>query len=171
MNLAENRQRKRIRLSDYDYSQNGVYFITICTHNRELLFGNVGADSISALMITDIFNETINQYPNVHCPSYVIMPNHIHAVIVIENEMQQVRADMESAPTASLSDIVQSFKRHTTIEYIKMVKQGVLKPFNGKVWQRSFYDHVVRNYDDFLDICKYIDDNPRKWKEDELYRQ
>jgi REP element-mobilizing transposase RayT len=154
-------KRKKIRLKDFDYSQNNAFFITICTHNRKTLFDTVGADSISARLIDDIFRKIIEQYPNVYCPKYVVMPNHFHAIIVMN------RADMESAPT--LSEVVQAFKRYSTIEYIKLVKMGVLPAFKKQIWQRSFYDHVIRNEQDYLDIWKYIDENPLIWREDELY--
>ncbi|HWS30520.1 MAG TPA: transposase [Clostridia bacterium] len=113
-------------------------------------------------MIDDIFQKTIEQYPNVHCPKYVVMPNHLHAILVMD------RAGMESAPT--LSEVVQSFKRHSTIEYIKLVKGGVLPAFEKRIWQRTYYDHVIRNEQDYQEIWKYIDENPLKWQEDELYK-
>lgn len=119
-------KRKSNRLQGYDYSKNGAYFVTICTHNRKILFGDVGADSISARMIDTVFNQTIKQYPYIECPKYVIMPNHFHAIIIIN------RADMESAPT-TISEIVQSFKRQSTIEYINLVKQGLLPPFKKHI--------------------------------------
>ena len=122
-----------MRLPEYDYSQNGAYFITICTQNREKLFGNVGADSISARMISDIFEKTISEYKDVNCPIYVVMPNHFHAIITIEKDYCLKgfeRADIESAPT--ISEVVQSFKIHSTIEYIKLVKQGLAQPFEKR---------------------------------------
>lgn len=154
-------KRKPNRLKRFDYSTNGAYFVTICTKNKQCIFGSVGADSISARMIDSIFIKTINEYPNVYSPKYVIMPNHFHAIIVID------RADMESAPT--VSEVIQSFKRQTTIEYIKLVKTGVLPPFDKAIWQRSFYDHIIRNENDYNEIWQYIDHNPQQWKEDKFY--
>ena len=154
--------RKRLRLQNFDYSTSGAYFITICTKDRENLFGPVGADSISARMIEKTFLEIIDKYNGVDSPIYVVMPNHFHAIITI------LRADMESAPT--LSEIVQSFKRYSTIEYTKMVKKGILPPFNKQIWQRSFYDHVIRNQHDYENIVKYIYENPMRWEYDQLYR-
>ncbi|MBR1954426.1 MAG: transposase [Clostridia bacterium] len=156
-------QRKTLRLQNFDYSTCGAYFITICTKNRKKLFAPVGADSISARMVERIFLKTIEQYPGVECPIYVVMPNHFHAIIVIS------RADMESAPT--LPQIVQSFKRYSTIEYVKMVKDGILPPFDKQIWQRSFYDHVIRNQDDYEEIYKYIYENPMKWEFDSLFAE
>ena len=154
-------ERKQLRLKQWDYASNGAYFITICTKDRKCLFGPVGADSISARMIDKTFNEIINQYHNVYCSKYVIMPNHFHAIIHIE------RADMESAPT--ISRIIQEFKRYSTIEYIKLVKHNILPPFEKQLWQRSYYDHIIRNQQDYEDAWNYIDGNPLKWQDDELF--
>ena len=76
---------------------------------------------------------------------------------------------IESAPT--VSEIVQSFKRYSTIEYIKMVKEGLLPAFDKQIWQRSFYDHVIRNSDDYRECAKYIKDNPARWYYDKLYNE
>ena len=161
-------KRKSHHLQGYDYSQNGAYFITICTHQRKMLFGPnrapVGADSISARMVKKIFSETIARYQSVSSPIFVVMPNHFHAIIVLG-----ARADMESAPT--VSDIIRDFKRQTTIEYIKLVKSGLAAPFDGKLWQRSFYDHVIRNQQDFDEIYRYISENPTRWEFDKFYSE
>ena len=153
--------RKIIRLQNYDYSANGAYFITICTHNKEHLFGTVGADSISARMVKKVYGEIIGKYDNVSSPISVVMPNHFHSIIIIE------RNDTEVVP--SISKIVQEFKRYTTCEYIKLVKNGILKPFDKRIWQRSFYDHIIRNENDFNEIWMYIQNNPLKWQEDCYY--
>ena len=156
-------KRKNIRLKEYDYSQNGAYFITICTKDRQSLFGSVGADSISARTITTTFENTIKQYAGISAPIFVVMPNHFHAIIMIE------RADMESAPT--ISDVVQAFKRYSTVEYSKLVHQGMLPPYDKQVWQRGFYDHIIRNQSDYDEIYRYIENNPVQWEQDELYTQ
>ena len=154
-------KRKSPRIPGYDYSTNGAYFITVCTYEKKQLFGSIGADSISARMVERTFLETIQKYDNVKSPVYVVMPNHFHAIIQIE------RADMDSAPT--ISQIIQSFKRYSTVEYIKLVNENKLPRFDGKVWQRSFHDHVVRGEKDYLEIWNYIEGNPSKWEEDCFY--
>ena len=164
-------KRKNIRLKNYDYSQNGAYFITVCTKDRRHFWGEiaVGADSISARMklnnagqmIDKILRVTITEFSNIRMSMYVIMPNHILMIIEI------ARADMESAPTISV--IVQSFKRNTTIKYIDGVKSGIYKPFNKNIWQRGYHDHIIRNEDEYLKIWQYIDENPFKWAEDKYY--
>ena len=162
-NEKERPKRKRNRLKHYDYSKPGAYFITICTKDRKMLFAPVGADSISARMVERTFLETIQQYNGVDSPIYVVMPNHFHAIITIS------RADMESAPT--ISQIIQSFKRYSTIEYAKMVKEGIVPPFEKQIWQRSFHDHVIRDRRDYEKIAKYIHENPIKWQYDCFYTQ
>ena len=74
---------------------------------------------------------------------------------------------MESAPT--ISQIIQAFKRLSTIEYIKLVNENALPPFDGKVWQRSFHDHVIRGEQDYLKIWEYIENNPKQWELDCFY--
>ena len=166
------KQRKELRLREYDYSGNGAYFVTICTQNREKLFARpeihaesipqngeesfsaVGADSISARIIRRTFAHVINEHPNVSCPRYVIMQDHFHALVVLE------RADTGSAPT--LPYLIQAFKRFSTLEYTKAVKAGLLPPYDKRIWQRGYYEHVIRSYDDFLDCWTYIENNPLK---------
>lgn len=168
-------KRKIIRLQNFDYSSNGAYFVTICTKDRKDLFAPAGAVSnvskanlelseakyISTRMIERTFLETINQYDGVDSPIFVVMPNHFHAIITIS------RTDAESTPT--VSEILQSFKRYSTVEYIKLVKDGVVPPFDKQLWQRSFYDHIIRNRHDYDEIYKYIYENPTNWIFDELY--
>lgn len=176
--------RKQIRLKDYDYSQEGYYFITICTQNRKQLLSkiindfepqkntkHVGADSISALnvkltnigrMFEKIYLNLEKEFVNIKLHDYILMPNHIHGIIEIFE-----RADMESAPT--INKIIQSFKRHTTIEYIKGVKLGIYKSFDKRIWQRNYYEHIIRNEKEYLLIKQYIQNNPINWEKDKYY--
>lgn len=156
-------QRKAIRLPGYDYSENGAYFVTMCTYNRKPLFGDVGADLVSAQSVEAVLLETVRSFEGFSCPKYVIMPNHIHAIIMIE------RADTRSAPT--LMDFVRVFKSKTTVVYTQLVREGKLPAFEKQIWQRSFYDHVIRNERDYEEIWRYIDENPLKWKLDRFYTE
>lgn len=135
-------KRKKMLLDGYDYLSCRIYFVTLCTHNRECVF--IGGDSISSRMIDDIWNKMISQFSNIDCPKYVIMRNHFHAIVVIDG------ANMEYAP--KVSDVIQSFKRHTTVEYIKLVKQNMLPPFEKQIWQRSFHDHIIRDEQEYQKI-------------------
>lgn len=153
--------RKRLRLAEHDYSGNGAYFITVCTHNKVKLFGDVGGNSCAAQMICDMFEQTLSRYPQVSCPKYVVMPNHFHALVCIDT--------MDNTSPATVADVMRSFKSRPTVEYIRLVKEGKAPPFEGKVWQRSYYDHVIRNERDFQEVWKYIEENPIKWQLDEMY--
>ncbi|MEY8798367.1 transposase [Francisella philomiragia] len=198
------KNRKNLRLKNYDYSSNGAYFVTIGVNNRECLFGNILDSQMclndAGLMIDEIYRDLENKFTNIQCGEYVIMPNHFHCVIHICNDgyrmneraniefaptngntrSVQNRDDIESSPTkvpvgvesistrVSLSQIVQTFKRQTTIEYINGVKTKNWQPFDKCLWQRNYYEHIIRNEKSYNEIIKYIQLNPLKWELDEL---
>ncbi len=168
-------KRKQIRLKDYVYSNNGAYFVTVCAKDKENLFGYVdteavGADSIrpeefeykSYLSATGktvkIAIESINtHYPYVCVDKYVIMPNHIHLLIVIHDTNHNHNdGRIISAPTDS--------KKCLEI-IIGQMKRWVSKQAGFSVWQKSYYDHIVRNQEDYFEAWSYIDSNPRLWLE------
>lgn len=165
-------KRKSIRLKDYDYSSNGAYFITVCTKDKKNLFGCivakvVGADNIRPNEIeykthlsemgktvkTAIESISIH-YSYVSIEKYVIMPNHIHLLILIKGIDSDGR--IISAPTDS--------KKRLEI-VIGQMKRWVSKQIGFSVWQKSFYDHIIRTENDYLDAWSYIDSNPRLWLE------
>lgn len=156
-------KRKPMRLYGFDYSMNGSYFITVCTKDRRALFGPLGARTAAARMVERTFLETVNRYEGIATPIYVVMPNHFHAIITV------ARADTGSAPT--VSEVVQSFKRHSTVAYGGLVKEGLALPYEKQLWQRSFYDHIIRNDDDYFETYKYIEENPLQWQLDKLYTE
>jgi len=178
--------RRSIRLKDYDYSQKGLYFVTICTQNKKCLFGKI----IDNKMILNIAGEMVNKiwleipkiFPNTKLHEYIIMPNHFHTIIEIVGadsiSAHNVKgAEIDSAPTVlvgvggdvSLPKIIQTFKRYTTIEYIKMVNQNILPPFEKRIWQRNYYEHIIRSEKSFEKISEYIINNPLKWELDKYY--
>ena len=155
-------KREKNRLENYDYSQNGAYFITLCTHNRQNLFilegDRVGNDlcvvpPLQNEIILKWIKETESKFQNIKFEKYVIMPDHIHFIINIT----------ERHAGRSLRDIMQFFKTMTTNDYIKNVKNGKLKSFDKKLWQKSYYDHIIRNQDDYNEKWEYIENNPKKW--------
>lgn len=169
MNLPK---RKSIRLKNYDYSSSGAYFVTVCTKNRENLFGCIKSETVGADIIRQKESEHITQlteigrtvkaaiesisihYPNVCVDNYVIMPDHIHLLIIINYTDQGGR--ILSAPT-------EHRKRLEII--IGQMKRWVSKHVGFPVWQKSFYDHIIRTENDYLDAWSYIDSNPRLWLE------
>ncbi|AJI47896.1 transposase [Francisella philomiragia] len=180
------KNRKNLRLKYYDYSSNGAYFVTICVNNRECLFGDIIDGQMclndAGLMIDEIYHDLENKFANIQCGEYVIMPNHFHCVIHICNDGYRMneRANIEFAPTkvpvgvesistrVSLSQIIQTFKRQTTIEYINGVKTKNWQSFDKRLWQRNYYEHIIRNEKSYNEIIKYIQLNPLKWELDEL---
>ena len=155
-------KRKNIRLKGYDYSSCGYYFITVCTHQRQCLFSMsfVGNDlrvvpekTPQNLMIEKWINELQNKF-YVTIDKYVIMHDHIHLILIIDTERHAGR---------SLPDIMQWFKTMTTNEYIKLVRNGMIKPFNKKLWQKSYYEHIIRDDRDYEEIAEYIMNNPLKY--------
>ena len=168
MNLPK---RKSTRLKGYDYSQNGAYFITICTHNRKCLFSNiVGAiHELPENKLTrygEIVKETIEILPdrfNVLIPKYVIMPNHIHLIIEICNDNEE-RAIRESPLQYNRSIIDKS------VGFLKMnVSKKIHNECYDKIWQRSYHDHIIRGEKDYQKIWEYIDINALKWEKDCFY--
>ena len=159
------KQRKIIRLKDYNYSQNGYYFITIRTYRKICLFGYIKDEiiqnNIAGKMIEKWYLKIKSKYTNIKCHEYIIMPNHAHFIIEIRNK---------SLPNGhvgpSLQTMMQWFKTMTTNEYINMVKQNIAPRFNGKLWQKSFYDHIIRNDEALNRIRKYILNNPSNWNND-----
>jgi len=157
-------KRKTNRLIEYDYSQNGAYFVTICAHDKQCIFGEIagGAGNARPQMILSeigcIVDKVINKissiYDAVSVDKYVIMPNHVHLLIMI-NDCGRPMA----APT--ISTIVNQFKGYIT----KVVGARIARP----LWQKLFYDHIIRNQNDYAKIWEYIDTNPDKWHEDKYF--
>ena len=164
-------KRKPTRLNGYDYSQNGAYFITICTHNRKCLFSNiVGAiHELPENQLTrygEIVKDIIEILPgrfNVSIPKYVIMPNHVHLIIEICNDNEE-RAIRESPLQYNRSIIDKS------VGFLKMnVSKKIHNEYSDKIWQRSYHDHIIRGEKDYRKIWEYIDTNAIKWEKDCFY--
>lgn len=171
--MKELPQRKATRLQGFDYSQNGAYFVTICTKDRKNLFweshantqivtwNSVGANCVRPqnLPLSSVGKIVAHQlekwhstYDDVYLYAYVIMPNHLHIII---NILPRKNGRPQDAPTLS--------------RMIKQFKGSVSKTVGETIWQRSFYDHVIRGKEDFEKIQEYVCGNPYKWQEDSLY--
>lgn len=164
--MAEQPKRKPQRLQRFDYSQNGAYFITICTQNRLSLFCDIVDNHIQINRAGEMVEERLLNISNnvISVEKYCIMPNHVHAILSIVGD----GTTQGSFPT-TISEVVQRFKTITTKLYINGVKNGEYPTFDKKIWQKSFHDHVIRNEQDYLEVWKYIDENPLKWEEDCFY--
>lgn len=177
--------RRSIRLKGYDYSQLGFYFITICVQNREHLFGHI---ENGKMVLNDagrmVENEWLNipqRFKNVVLHEYIVMPNHFHCIVEMvetkpvgatlvvdpnKNGHPQGDAPTENIPT--VGDIVGAFKSITTVNYISSVKDNDWKPFHNKLWQRNYYEHIIRNEQAYQNISQYIISNPKNWDNDTL---
>ena len=159
-------QRKKLRLEGYDYSQSGWYFITVCTKDRIPHFcrgaqcapvgefppySDVGEAAKCAIEQISV------HYPEVKVDKYVIMPNHIHMILVIDGEERRTLC----APTSPVS----------IPRVVKAMKEAVTKTIGYSVWHRSYHDHIIRSEEDYLNIWTYIDTNPAKWTEDCYYKE
>ena len=144
-------QRKRTRLKEYDYSTNTYYFITICVNHWTSVFGSIHSESMTLNSYGKIIVKHLlslnERFKSVEIDYYVIMPNHIHFILILDSEENGT----------SISNIIGSFKSLTTVE---LHKSG-LKEFK---WQRSFYDRIIRNESELYNIRNYIDLNPLKWE-------
>ncbi len=155
--------RRSIRLKKYDYSQAGAYFVTICTQNRESPLDNFAARS----MVQKWWDKLPTKFTEIQTDEFVIMPNHIHGIIFITPEGQSHGTAPTSLREPTLGKIMQWFKTMTTNEYIKAIRKNQVEPFSERLWQRNYYEHVIRNENDLNDIRQYIINNPTNWEEDE----
>ena len=167
--------RKSIRVPGFDYTQNGAYFITVCSHNNEHLFGQIvdckmDQNSFGRL-VEEEWKLTGSKRDNVELDYYCIMPNHFHGIILILNEQSEYLASRErksaayqSIRSGSLSSIVRAFKSATT----KRINE--LRNSRGdRVWQRNYWERILRNENELMRCRKYIVNNPLKWELDEYY--
>ena len=160
--------RKLPRLKEYDYSTPGAYFVTICTHSKKCLFGKIvsgdyiGEAYLQYSPIGEIARRCLldieSHYENVTLDNWVIMPNHIHILIRITE-----RTNPFPTTNFDVPNIIGKYKAS--------VSRAVGNAFmhSGKLWQSSFYDHIIRNDEDYRNIWQYISGNPSKWMDDCFY--
>jgi REP element-mobilizing transposase RayT len=172
--------RRSIRLPGYDYSQAGSYFVTICAQDRECLFGDVVDGRVvlndAGWMAQIVWDELTEHYPDMQLDEYVVMrmPNHFHGIVILVGAplvgaLSQEQRAGTTAPTTvapTLGNIIGAYKPITTDQYVASVKQHGWPPFNRRVWQRNYYEHVVRDDDELDRIREYIATNPARWEHD-----
>jgi len=167
--------RRSIRLPGFDYARPGAYFVTICTQDCQCLFGQIrdGQMIVNEIgrMIARWWEELPRKFPSVTLNESIMMPNHFHGILILQ---QQVGADLCVRPIqkgahtgAPLHRIVQWFKTMTTNEYVRGVKEEKWPPVRHRLWQRNYYEHVIRTEDEWNEIRTYIAENPLKWELDE----
>ena len=151
--------RRSIRLKGYDYSQLGGYYITLVAQNREHFFGGIFEGKVvlndAGKMIQLSWQNLPNRFSNIELDERVIMPNHLHGIINIVKQ-----------ESVSIADVVGAFKSITTHEYILGVKNSGWPPFEKRLWQRNYWEHIIRNEKELDRIREYIINNPIKWQAD-----
>ena len=161
-------KRKSNRLKGYSYSQNGIYFLTLCVKDKKCLLGRiVGGGDLDAPymilseygMITEKYIQSVNQaYKNISVMNYVIMPNHIHLIVEIYSD-DGIYGD--SKKTSPANDDIPVM--------VSALKKFINKEIGLNIWQRSYHDHIVRSESAFNTIWEYVEENPARWKKDCFY--
>ncbi len=157
-------RRKQIRMPEYNYSSEGLYFITICTQNRQCILSHINytSNSLEANLellpfgkITEKYINSINDtYDDIKITDYVIMPNHVHFICSILVGKSDSKT---SSANKRLPSLISTFKRFINNEC------------NKKIWQRNYYEHIIRNEKDYIKILEYIKENPYNWKKDTYF--
>jgi len=158
-------KRKSVRIPEYDYSRNGAYFVTICVDKMQKVLSKIegGMEPVGAnivrpkltqigKIVDNAIKEIPNNYKDIFIDIYAIMPNHIHLIIRIDGDGRTM-----FAPTIS--------------RIIKQLKGVVTKQIGKPIWQKSFYEHIIRNEADYSEIWQYIENNPLKWELDKYYEE
>lgn len=156
--------RRSIRLRGQDYATPGAYFVTICVQGRGCLFGAIADGTLiqsqSGEMVYSTWASMPQRFPTIRLDVSVVMPNHFHAIIVLGE------VDADATP---LGDIVGAFKSLTTNAYIRSVRESGWAPFDQRLWQRNYYEYIIRDDAGLTRIRDYIQMNPASWEADQLH--
>lgn len=177
--------RRSIRLKGYDYSQPADYFVTICVQRRECLFGQIANGEMLpnevGRMIERWWAKLADKFPSIEKDVYVVMPNHFHGIVMIKRQdgpPADVGAVLRGRPgparmpghphggAPALGDMMDWFKTMTTNDYIRGVKERGWTPFQRRLWQRGYYEHIVRGEQELDRIREYVATNPARWEQD-----
>ena len=193
--MSELPQRKDNRLKRFDYSSNMAYFITICCRDRKALLSKiVGGDACDAprvalskcgMIVRQYLRKMDQQYDNIFIDHSVIMPNHIHLILIVSSTDDPSEYDKNvrvgyfgtsqaSSPTNSDTRKILSSSEHRQHEivpkFVSLLKRYINRDVGYNIWQRGYYDHIIRNEDDYRNTWHYISNNPAHWAEDLYYQ-
>ena len=190
-NNPKKHRRRSLRLKEYDYTQAGAYYVTIVLQNRLCLFGEIVNTEMQLNKAGEVAHRVWealpDRFPMITIDTFVIMPNHLHGIIIINPSITvgaglvpaqspdpesavgaglvpaQSTDPLVPAQPAALGDIIGAYKSLTTVEYTRGVKTMKWTPFPRRLWQRNYYEHVIRNDDALRHIREYIIHNPGQW--------
>lgn len=160
-----NANRQRIRLQHYDYTNNGYYFITICCINRLPLLGHICDDKMilneCGKITHDTWRDSENKRKNIKLHNFIIMPNHMHAIIEIKEQLENIHQGKFISQSNTIGSIIRGYK--------SSVSSQLKHIFNHSVWQKNYYEHIIRNEQSYQMISEYIQNNPLLWEQDRFY--
>ena len=166
------RDRYRIestRLKNYDYSQNGAYFITICTNKRVNFLGEIIDSKLSetkqSKICIECWNDLSNHYPNCILDEFIVMPNHVHGIVIIDNFKINIQPN-DNQKNHSVSEIIRAFKPFSS----RRINE-YQNTYGLSIWQSRFHDHIIRDEESLNKIRQYIINNPSNWAPDELFAE
>ena len=159
--------RRSIRLQGYDYSQAGMYFVTLCTRNRECLFGEIVDETMRlnpvGQIVADSWAWLAQRYEHVELDEWVVMPNHLHGIVVINDHC---KGGSRTAPTKPIGRLIGAYKTVSTKQANTFRQTPWLL-----LWQRNYWERIVRDEAELLSIQEYICNNPAQWTQDKLHPQ
>ncbi len=161
--MSSSPKRKSIRLKEYDYSQPGAYFVTICSKDHGNAFGTIAGTRFRLNQYGNIVAGCIVSLPN-HFPwatmdTFVIMPNHIHCIIILEHDAPQVS---DLLPSGSVLGRIVGYLKYQSSKQINSIHNTP----GETIWQRNYYEHIIRNEEELRRVRQYIEDNPARWAND-----
>ena len=163
MHNTDESSRRSIRLNGYDYSRSGCYYFTVCAQDRIHRFGEVVSATVrlnaAGRMVVAVWESLPARFPTLDLDTFVVMPDHLHDILWIQHpEVADSRV-----VGVSLGSVVGAFKSLVTTEYMAGVRDGRWKPFSGKLFERNYYEHIVRTDESLELIREYILTNPARW--------
>ncbi len=166
--------RRSIRLPEYDYAAPGFYFVTLCVHGRLPLLGAIADGTVhlnaAGRMVEEWYHRCAEHFPDIECLEMVVMPNHFHCIWHNTGIDADANHTLSGEHTGSpLQRVVQWFKTMTTNAYIRGVEQHGWPTFDTRLWQRNYYEHIIRDQQSYEEIVTYILENPLRWHDDKLY--
>lgn len=171
---TQHRRRRSLRLKNYNYAQAGAYFVTLCTQNRESLFGEIinGVMRLNTIgrIVVDQWHAIPHRFADVELDEFVVMPNHIHGIFVIVGAPLAGALDRATARVApTVGDIVGAYKSLCVHHGLEWIKQNEPNRILGQLWQRNYWEHIVRNEPELHRIREYTRNNPAQWELDQLH--
>jgi len=157
--------RRSIRLEGYDYSQGGAYFVTLCTHGRQPLFGQVVGETMTLNLVGTVVEQCWRwlgeRYSHVELDEWMVMPNHLHGIIAMRDDAGGAGSQTAFIRRKSLGRLIGAFKTVST-NRSNPIRQGR----RSVIWQRNYFERIIRDGDELNRVREYISENPARWETD-----